>query len=519
MPRLLCRTALSCAALWALAASPANAQVLSSSTATGVVQTASSTVKSSLSSSQTSLPQTTTPIPTTQPQSAPSAAAGNGQGPVASNQPTHSSPSTAQPSSSKPSSGSHTESESTPQKAQPATPHSSPTKTEKTSQAQKPASSHDTSSTSTPPKQSPSQPKSSAPPTPSNVEKKVGTASTTPKTPSQPPPRHSSSASTSTKALKPQAPTPTQQTPTSQAAHPPPPRINAASVPTTLQSASTGLPVPGAITQATGALPISAKQTSALAYAVVPALSGTPTTWLTGPGTPLLMALSPVTDALTASNSPLDPSGVLSQTALSTVASQAISAQGIASIFQALPTLLAETAIAPIALDNSQLSLPQTRTAPAATQAPQSTQPPGGFNQTPAPAFSWVTGPMTTPYGFATSRASYPAAANWALASELSRPFGWTYSYEGGSFSRHPLPAPWPAPSYQLPASAPATNLFPPTPNQPAAAPSTSEGSASYMAFLLLTIALAALGVGRRLRLEPATWRPVPFVSLLERPG
>jgi hypothetical protein len=126
---------------------------------------------------------------------------------------------------------------------------------------------------------------------------------------------------------------------------------------------------------------------------------------------------------------------------------------------------------------------------------------------------------MTTPFGFGTS-SSYLTAGNWSLASQLYQPFGWTYSSRDiYSSSHHPLPAPAPAPSYQLPGFAPATNLPPPIPNQPAAAPSTSEGSASYMAFLLLTIALAALGVGRRLRLEPATWRPFAFVSLLERPG
>ena len=71
----------------------------------------------------------------------------------------------------------------------------------------------------------------------------------------------------------------------------------------------------------------------------------------------------------------------------------------------------------------------------------------------------------------------------------------------------HPRPAPGPGP--RGPTSPPADGTgF-----------SNSFFSSGLAALLLAALILAAAAMARRVRMAPACWRPVPFVSLLERPG
>jgi hypothetical protein len=83
--------------------------------------------------------------------------------------------------------------------------------------------------------------------------------------------------------------------------------------------------------------------------------------------------------------------------------------------------------------------------------------------------------------------------------------------------------------SLSAPSSGPALDARPSPAPDPMNGPSSQPGIAGpssngfflfgFVALLLSLLGLAAPAIGRRLRIAPACWRPVPFVSLLERPG
>jgi hypothetical protein len=98
-----------------------------------------------------------------------------------------------------------------------------------------------------------------------------------------------------------------------------------------------------------------------------------------------------------------------------------------------------------------------------------------------------------------------------ALAAGAGLLVGWTAAERGTASApvltrRGPAPATPPAPRPELPT---------------AIAGSGYSNTLLFTIFLALAPLLALLlaGSSSRLRLAPAGWRPVPFVSLLERPG
>jgi hypothetical protein len=77
------------------------------------------------------------------------------------------------------------------------------------------------------------------------------------------------------------------------------------------------------------------------------------------------------------------------------------------------------------------------------------------------------------------------------------------------------------APGYAAPTPAPATPQPPTAPTGMAAGSGGFSGGFGFTTFAVLAafMGLAALGFAARLRISPVAYRPVAFISLLERPG